>query len=253
MHKIEMVFLSSCDPSAQRRFYCDVLGMKRFEDGTVGYGEQEARLSFPKATRGHKPTENDLYWKIALAVPNIELACQQLTERGVSVGTPRQFQEIGYLAHFTDPEGFTIELIEHWFQGRRQDESIDSELLDPDRLGGGAHFNLLTLRTANIEPVIEACAGWKMTPLSIQPVESHGFTLYFFAFTADVPPSADLYAVENREWLYQRKYTVLEVQHLHDATAITQPIHGDAGYAGTLFSGFPDNTRNDALWINTVD
>lgn len=245
MPKIETVLLGSCDPSAQRRFYCDVLGMKDFEDGTVGYSKEEARLSFPKATSGYEPKANDLYWKIALAVPNIELACQQLADRGVAVGPPRQFQQIGYLAHFTDPEGFTIELIEHWFQGRRPDEPVD-----PDLLGGGAHFNLLTLRAARIEPVIEACAKWGMTPLAIQPVESHGFTLYFFAFTSDVPPSSDLYAVENREWLYQRKYTVLEVQHLHDANAISPPIQGDAGYAGALFSGFPDKIRNDDLLIN---
>lgn len=158
---------------------------------------------------------------------------------------PRQFQDVGFLAHFSDPEGFTIELIEHWFQGNRQAEEIQD-----DALGGGAHFNLLTLRTADIEMVQKACANWHMTPLSIQPVESRGFTLYFYAFTSDVPPSSDLYAVENREWLYQRKYTVLEVQHIHDAATMAPTPVGSAGYAGTVFSGEAGRIHNAELMIN---
>ena len=234
MSKIESLVLRTCDPEAQCRFYCDILGMDELCDGTVGYGGEEAKIRFLKAEGRYDPKPDDVYWKIALAVPDIELACQQLTARGVDVGKPRQFQDVGFLAHFTDPEGFTIELIEHWFQGNRQAEEIGD-----DALGGGAHFNLLTLRTADIEMVQKACANWHMTPLSIQPVESHGFTLYFYAFTSDVPPSSDLYAVENREWLYQRKYTVLEVQHIHDATTMALTPVGNAGYAGTEFSGRP--------------
>ena len=139
-----------------------------------------------------EPSPHDRYWKIALAVPDIELACRQLAERGVDISQPQQFKNIGYLVHFKDPEGFSIELIDHAFIGERCIEPVDQ-----NKLGGGAHFNLLTLRTASIEKARQICVAWGMVPLSIQPVEDYGFTLYFFAFTDELPPSSDLQAIEN--------------------------------------------------------
>ena len=49
--------------------------------------------------------------------------------------------------------------------------------------------------------------------LSHQLVEPHGFTLYFLASSTQSPPNADIDALENREWLWQRPYTTLELQH----------------------------------------
>ena len=244
MPKIESLILRSLNPSAQRRYYCDILGMTEFEDGTVGYTDREARLSFVQADRDYAPTPTDLYWKIAIAVPNIELAHHQLTARGVSVGPPRQFEDIGYLAHFTDPEGFTIELIEHWFLGERKEDYADSALL-----GGGAHLNLLTLRCNSITDIVATFEQWNMTPLSIQPVKEHNFTLHFFAFTDERPPSEDLYAIENRTWLYRRPYTVLEIQHLPSATNIRKPEYGCAGYERIEISGLTNTVQNDDLLI----
>ncbi len=236
MPKIETVQLRCQNPKEQLAFYRNVLGMQALDNACVGYGGLEAAIRFLPGTEPYKPKRNDLYWKIALAVPNIELACQQLTDKGVSVGAPRQFRDVGYLAHFQDPEGFTIELIEHAFQGERQ-----AEAPHPSRLGGGAHLNLLTLRAADIAPIEEACAAWGMTPLSIQPVKPHGFTLYFFAFTDEQPPSSDLTAVENRTWVYRRPYTVLEVQHLHHADQASDGIGAQSGYVCTMVSDAPVN------------
>ena len=40
------------------------------------------------------------------------------------------------------------------------------------------------------------------------------FELYFLAATTDTPPVADdVDAVANREWLWQRPFTTLELQH----------------------------------------
>ncbi len=89
-------------------FYIDILGMVGRDDGTIGYGEKEAGLIFEPADEPYQPSIQDVYWEIALAVPNIELACDQSLSKGVQVGAARQFQDIGYLAHFQDPEGFTI-------------------------------------------------------------------------------------------------------------------------------------------------
>lgn len=245
MPKVESLMLRCNAPQTQRLFYCDVLGMSLLADGSVGYGGEQASIHFAKTDDRYSSQPSDTYWKVALAVENIELAHQQLRQRGIEVSEPRQFQDVGFLAHFTDPEGFTIELIEHWFQGNRPDTPNDSTLL-----GGGACFNLLTLRTAEIEKVNSFCTHCGMTPLSVQPVESHGFTLYFYAFTTDVPPVRDLRAVENREWLYQRPYTVLEVQHVHGAGTMNLPSSGSAGYAGVVFTGCSDEFEEHELSIS---
>ena len=235
MPKIETIILNCLNPAAQRQFYVDILGMNSSGDASLGYGGRQARLAFFQSSEPYKPEPNDVYWKIALAVPDIELAYRQLTDFGVTVSEPKQFRDIGYLAHLKDPEGFTIELVNHRFK----DES-PKVVFNSDKLGGGATLNLLTLRTANIEAAKVRLEEFGMKLLSIQPVESHGFTLYFYAFTDDVPPSNDPIALINRCWLYQRPYTVLEVQHLHEADGIAPPSAKRAGYAGTVFSGLAE-------------
>ena len=243
-HKIDTIRLRCPAPESQYRFYSEVLGMTMQANGTLGYNAQQAGLKFDPALQPYQPTSTDTYWKIALAVPNIELACKQLTAHGVQVGTPRQFQNIGYLAHFQDPQGFTVELIEHWFQGNRPDIDFDTSLL-----GGGACLNLLTLRTHDIAPLRAAFLAWGMAALSVQSVDEFGFTLYFFAFTHDRPPNPDLTAVENREWLYQRPYTVLEIQEVKGADISPLGPVGSAGYSGTEIVTTGSTFDNSTLMI----
>ncbi|MEP1206463.1 MAG: VOC family protein [Rhizobiaceae bacterium] len=233
MPKIDIVHLGCRDPDAQCEFYCSTLGMRRFGDSIVGYDNAvEAKLHFFQCSEPYQARPNDLYWKIALSVPNIELACQQLRQRNIEINPPFQFQDVGYLAHFTDPEGYTIELIDHWFEGQRPDLVLDAGLL-----GGGAHFSLLTLRAADIEPVQSLCRELGMTPLAVEPVEGRGFTLYFYGFTDETPPNSDLRAVENRPWLYQRPYTVLEIQHVPELN-LGEPAPPDqATYRGASLNG----------------
>lgn len=229
--KLDTLSLRVRNPDAQRRFYCDVLGMHRRADGRVGYADLEALIDFKPATAAYEPQKSDLYWKIALSVPNIEMACKQLRTQGVTCSDPRQFRDVGYLAHVTDPEGFQIELIDHHFQGERP--ALD---LNKDLLGGGAHLSLVTLRSADIQTLEPQLLAAGMTPLSVQPVETFGFTLYFYAFTVERPPRADLTAVENRTWVYQRPYTVLEIQHVHALEEETGQRSNAAGYNGLSVS-----------------
>ncbi|MEO9902574.1 VOC family protein [Nisaea sp.] len=245
MPKIDLIKLRCLDPARQRTFYTDILGMNDRGDGAVTYGAAEAGITFENSVHSYQPSSRDTYWKVALAVPNIELAYEQLTARGVEVGVPRQFQDVGYLTHFQDPEGFTIELIEHWFKGNRPATQHDTS-----RLGGGACLNLLTLRTGDIAPIREECLAWGMAPLSVQDVKGYGFTLHFFAFTDDTPPNPNLTAVENREWLYQRPYTVLEIQEVHEAGEMVLPDMAAAGYAGTEITSMPQPVRNAQLLIS---
>ncbi len=117
MPKFETLILYVANPEAQREFYCSILGMTDQGDGRIGYSPDEVSLKFLKANTSYAPQPSDLYWKIALSVPDIDLACEQLNKRGVSCSKPDQFRDIGYLAHFQDPESFTVELIDHWFKG----------------------------------------------------------------------------------------------------------------------------------------
>ncbi len=244
MPAIDAIRLRCSDPEAMARFYCDILGMRERADRTIGYADEEAGLLFEAAEAPYHPSRNDLYWKIALAVPNIDFAYRQLTEQGLEVQVPRQVGDVAYLAHLTDPEGYTIELLDHWFQGDRPPEKIDTR-----RLGGGPCLNLLTLRAVDIDPVDRSIKAMGMTPLSIVPVPKAGFTLYFYAFTDERTPNVDLLAVENRTWVYQRPYTVLEIQHVGGAGPLKQPNAHEGGYGGTLISGMPRPFHDAHLWL----
>lgn len=244
MPAIEAVRLRCSDPEAQTQFYCNVLGMRKRTNGTIGYADEEAGLLFEAAELPYRPSPQDLYWKIALAVPDIDLAYRQLTQKGIAVQAPRQVGDVAHLAHLQDPEGFTIELLDHWFEGDRP-----TEVSETQRLGGGPCLNLLTLRAADIGPVDRSVKALGMAPLSVVPVPRGGFTLYFYAFTDDEPPNADLLAVENRTWVYQRPYTVLEVQHVSGVGRMKRPQIHEAGYAGTLVSGTAQPFHNAHLWL----
>ncbi|SFU11854.1 hypothetical protein SAMN05444141_1098 [Pseudovibrio denitrificans] len=232
MAKLDTLRLRVRDAAALKRFYCDVLGMSDQGDGRIGYTPEQVALRFEEVGGAYRPQPTDLYWKIAISVPNIELACAQLRAHGVPVTEPQQFRDVGYLAKFTDPEGFTIELIDHHFQGERPEEEHDQTLL-----GGGPHISLVTLRCADIAAVEPDLLNAGMTPLSVQPVEPYGFTLYFYAFTSEQPPNANFTAVENRYWTYQRPYTVLEIQHVSAMQEEMQPDTEVSGYEGLTVSG----------------
>ena len=233
MPKLDLVTLGCLDPEAQRDFYCSKLGMRDFGDFVVGYdSEREAKLKFVPCGSAYQPQPNDLYWKIALAVPNIDLAYRQLRDHGVEVGQPHQFQDVGYLAHLKDPEGYTIELIDHWFEGQRPASDPDESLF-----GGGAHFNLLTLRASDMQPVHDLCEKLGMAHIVVQPVTTHGFTLHFYSYASQQPPNPDLESIENRPWLYQRPETVLEIQHVPSLKTPRLPADDEAGYQSAGIAG----------------
>ena len=66
------------------------------------------------------------YWKIALAVADLEIARERLLEQGVSVTEPVMVPEVAYLCHCVDPNGYDVELIQHRFA-----DNQDSPRPDP--------------------------------------------------------------------------------------------------------------------------
>ena len=235
MQRISRLRLASAQTTEKARFYVGVLGMTEVGANAFQYGPEEATLTFEPARGTYMPERNDLYWKIAISVPDLDRACEQLRARGVQIDGPRQFGDVGYLAHLRDPEGFGVELLQHEFK-----EASKPPLRDASALGGGPSLNLITLRATDIEPVQRLCQDQLgMTLLCTQIVDDFGFSLYFYAFTDELPPDPNPSGLANRTWTYQRPYTVLEVQHVYKMQSIRQTEDGLPGYLATEIDGAP--------------
>lgn len=232
------VALNVVAPEALAAFYVDRLGLRVLQQAPyirLGYGGLGACLELRPSPipQPYRHDGQDTYWKTGITLPNIDIAHEQLRRAGVAVTEPRQFQAIGYMCHFTDPEGFQIELLQHTFQDTPRTVAGDPA----QRLGGGGQIGQITLRTNDIDAALGLYRTWRgMQLLSVQPVDGRDFTLYFLAHTRESPPDPDLEAVSNRPWLWQRPYTTLELQHVHGpANRIRPPSPNGAGYAGLLF------------------
>ncbi|SDX47330.1 Catechol-2,3-dioxygenase [Ruegeria halocynthiae] len=203
------------NPDVLAAFYRDVLGMSVRIEGAirrVGYPGEDADLLLVPGGGGYHHDRGQRYWKIGITLPDVDLAVEALRQKGTPVSDPGQFLDIGYMCHLNDPEGFTIELLQHDFEDNRADNTAS-----PDAPFAKACIGQITLRTGDIAAEDAFCRSLGMSLLSLQDVEPYGFDLHFYAFTRDEPPSSDLWAVENREWLWKRPYTTLEFQHIPNA------------------------------------
>lgn len=207
----------------------------------LGYGGQGAQLALGVASGRHQYTYRDTnpYWKIGITLPDVTVAYQRLRRHDIEVSEPAQFRDIGFMCHLSDPEGFQIELLQHTFEDQPLAARGDPSL----PLGGGAQLGQVTLRVTDIDAALSYyCDQIGMRVLSIQPVNSLDFTLYFLAFTNETPPEDGLESVSNRPWLWQRPYTILELQHLHIRPVIDRRPHDGAGFEGIRISP-PDESK----------
>lgn len=206
------------DLDQTRRFYRDVLGCETAKEGDalVCALPQGARLFFRDgAVATHEAQKDGRYWKIGLTMPDLDRAVACLDKIGWPVSRPRQFLDIGYMCHLTDPAGLPIELLQQGFEGRAENGPPGHDI------GAQATLAHLTLRAATRAAADREWQGAGMTLISVQPVPSHGFTLYFYASRDEAPPDPDLTAVANREWLWRRPYTLVEAQVYDDGRAIS--------------------------------
>ncbi|WP_037315192.1 VOC family protein [Ruegeria halocynthiae] len=230
--RLSALQLRVADPDRLAGFYRDVLGMTVQVQGPnrlVGYAGQDADLLLTPGGGGYTHDRGQRYWKIGITLPDVDLAASRLRQVGVAVSDPGQFTDIGYMCHLQDPEGFVIELLQHDFEGNRPDDAAD-----PAAPFADARIGQVTLRTGDIAAEDAFCRALGMRLLSMQDVALYGFDLHFYAFTDEMPPNADLWAVENREWLWKRPYTTLEFQHL----------------AGAQFAPVPDYLGLEVLGLN---
>jgi len=238
LKRLSSLSLNVNDPERLSVFYRDILGMRPMQSG-LGYSGIGVELCLNKLSdpAGYHPGPVDRYWKIAITLPDLDLAVAWLRGHDVDVSNPHQFRDIARMAHLRDPEGHVIELIQHEFEDTQPRKKGDPNL----PLGGGAEIGLITLRTADIETELTQYQSLGMKYLSRQALTDIGFDLYFLACTDEVQPDPDVNAVANREWLWQRPYTVLEFQHLLNASEVQMPQEGQPGYAGISFTKTDDS------------
>lgn len=241
--RLSAVLLRVADPERLAAFYADILDMTLHVQGPnrrLGYEGQDADLLLMPGGGGYTHDGGQRYWKIGITLPDVDLAAAYLRRKGVDVSTPKQFLDIGYMCHLKDPAGFVIELLQHDFQGNRPDDAAD-----PAAPFAGACIGQITLRTGDIAAEDAFWRARGMQLLSVQDVAQYGFDLHFYAFTDEKPPNADLWSVENREWLWKRPYTTLEFQHLAGAQFAPAP-----DYRGLEIQGLTESLRdafNDPL------
>lgn len=233
--KLSRTCLNVRNAAGLSNFYTSVLGMRQLgsEDRPAfGYDEGQCQLEFHEAElQNYQSAPGDLYWKIGITLQNLDSAVEYLNAQGWTVSPPRQFRDIGYLCHLQDPEGFQVELLQQGFEG-----SHGSPAASGHPIGGQATLAHLTLRVANLEATQGLCESeLGMRLMSVQPVPERGFCLYFYSWNDEPLPDPDLEAVANREWLWARPYSLLELQHLETADHVTAPRSGEAGFAGFAY------------------
>jgi catechol 2,3-dioxygenase-like lactoylglutathione lyase family enzyme/predicted enzyme related to lactoylglutathione lyase len=222
-----------------RSFYCDLLGMKVFASDDaliIGYDDRQCLLEFRQGDFAPFYDGGDgFYWKIGITLRDLDAAVSYLRDRGSEVSDPRQFLDIGYLCHLRDPNGFPIELLQQGFEGNEE------PLPTPDGhpIASQATLAHVTLRITDLAAAKQVCEErLGMRLMSVQPVELPNlkFSLYFYAWSGETLPNANLEAVGNREWLWARPYSLLELQHLENAAGSvrTRKPH-EAGFDGLGF------------------
>lgn len=240
--------LAVIDVENQVEFYSRCLGMNVFRDASsdamlVGYGTDPSRGTWIElrpaggsaAETSDPSTPSGVYWKIGITLPDLRESVSCLRRAGVEVSDPETFRDIGVMCHLADPEGFAIELLQHTFDGPR--ETSPGVTGAPELFAAYGTLGQITIRTLDIEANLAFYRDLLgLTLLSVQPVESHGFTLYFFAATEERAPDPARGLRREREWLWQRPYTLLEIQHLwsHDrgVEALRRPGSGAHGFSG---------------------
>lgn len=214
-------------------FYIGKLGMTEFyrdeKSVLTGYDQENCCIELlPRAGAVTKPSPEDFYWKIGITLANLDAAIACLIEQGVEVTTPRQFLDIGYMSKIIDPNGLVIELLQRGFKGNEQEVGAGHPL------GVQATVAHITFRVTDISAARHFFGDQlSMRLMSVQPVPAFEFCLYFFAWSNEKLPERDLDAVGNREWLWSRPYTLIEIQHLQQSDAIVRIAEENlAGFRG---------------------
>ena len=151
------------------------------------------------------------YWKMSICIKDVDIARNKLLEKGIELTKAFQVPDVAYLCHFSDPDGYSLELIQHEFEKKHIKQKEDALYA----LGNRAIFSLITYRVKDIDKSLTFYKNdLKMKLLSKMDVSKRGFELYFLGFTNESLPNEDVESIENREWLWKRGYTMIELQYV---------------------------------------
>jgi len=199
--RIEALHVNSSDLAASEAFLRAVLpGLSstssRSSAGLVRFSSRPSPIA---------ATDGNPFWKFSVFTDDLDELRAQIIDHGTAVSEPVQFGDIGYLCHLGEPGGVGIELLQRTFQS-------SPRVLEPQP----NHLGLITLRIDDPEEsamFYEQGLGLRLLATMAVDSRENPFDLYFFGPATDEPPSSDPSAVVNREWLYQRETTVIELQH----------------------------------------
>eukprot|EP01068_Selenidium_serpulae_P009492 Selendium_serpulae@DN5246_c0_g1_i4.p1 len=229
MARLAFLSLNSLDAAAfaaQHSFYTKTVGMELYKDFQLSEDRQKrwyrfadrplsvmVELNIKKETNPITATLEDSFWKIGLALHDVDLAVKKFNQAGISVGPASQFKDVGYLTSLQDPSNCSIELLQHTFENKPKTQPKTANL----PLGQDTGVGQITLRVFDIDGADrfyrDVLGMKKLNTQNINLSATREFDLYFYGYTNESPPVDRLEAVENREWLYQRPYTTIELQH----------------------------------------
>ena len=255
--------LLTANPARAIDFYQRKLGMSLISQQTfegknyyfLSFGsEEDADLiliedtSNPPSSIAEQPSQTEGYWKCSLSVPDVELVRNRLIETKVSIGQSFEVPDVAYLCHLKDADGYCIELVQHKLGANHQPYKPDDKYI----LGCRPSINLSTLRVRDIEASLTFYESLGLKLVSRQRIPARGMTLYFLSTGQEEPPTDDIDALGIREWLWQRPYTILELQHIHgteNSPSFSYRTGAETGFLGldmSLGSNTPALIKKEA-------
>ncbi|MEH6631238.1 MAG: VOC family protein [Halopseudomonas aestusnigri] len=232
-------------------FYCGLLGMQEVKTEknlrAFGFSADQCSVVFHQTeVAPYQPQANDFYWKIGVTLRDLDAAVGYLRDRGLTLPDPYQFRDIGYMSKLTDPKGLSIELLQQGFEGNAK------SLPDGHPVGTQATLAHITLRVTDIataKSYFEETLGMRL--MSVQPVEDFGFCLYFYTWSDEPLPEPELTSVSNREWLWSRPYTFIELQHLEKpGLSVNKSTFSDSGFEGFCYH---PKTSDKPIFVHVSD
>jgi catechol 2,3-dioxygenase-like lactoylglutathione lyase family enzyme len=205
------------------------------------YDQHNKQTVFPKDKNALEG-----YWKFSISIKDVEIARGNLIKQGVDVPPAVQVPNVAYLCHFYDPDGYCLELIQHKFEHHHQKEQENKNFI----LGNQPVLSLITYRVKDIHKSLDFyinTLGLKL--YSKMDVSAREFELYFLApHQESLPNEKDIQSLDNIEWMWQRPYTLIELQYIpknKEDNTFTYAVGKKTGFNRLSFIADEEKTMTD--------